>query len=103
MIIRLMIILVLSSIFFISSCKNIIHLPEHHPRYVEDSVKSKNLIDANLLPHPTDSTKVVIVYNIIESEEEGRRISDETIRASIGQFFSTIATIFALYVNDQQQ
>lgn len=73
------------------------------PDYAKDTLVTKNMIDGSVFRLPSDTSKMIIVYNIIEQEDKKKRISDETIRASVGQFFSTISTIFALYLNDNKQ
>jgi len=68
------------------------------PHYTNDSTKTKQLITHQPIPMPGDTTKNIIVYNVVEQEDDKKlRITDETIRLLIADFFGTITTVITVW------
>jgi len=95
----------------LSSCSTIEYLTKN--KIEENKVYQHKLekdgftqVDGELIPNKQlatpDSTKTIIVYNVVESDKGKKGLSDETWRSFIAQFFSTISTIFALVYGTTQ-
>lgn len=56
----------------------------------------KQMVDDAIVPLPQDSTKRIVVYNVVEKENKKAFISDETIRLFIADLFGTITTLVTL-------
>jgi hypothetical protein len=54
------------------------------------------------IPLGNDSTKTVVVYNVVEKEDKKFKITDETIRLLIADFFGTITTIITVWQMQDQ-
>jgi hypothetical protein len=54
------------------------------------------------IPLGVDTTKTIIVYNVVEKENNKLKITDETIRLLIADFFGTITTIITVWQMQDQ-
>lgn len=79
-----------------SSC-TILKSRNNAPDYVNDTLKREAMITHEPIPLGVDSNKVIVVYNVVEKEEKKLKISDETIRLLIADFFGTIGTIITVW------
>lgn len=50
----------------------------------------------------SDSTRTIVVYNVIEKEDKRFKITDETIRLLIADFFGTITTVITVWQMQSQ-
>ena len=71
------------------------------PKYTSSEAIAQGLVEAHEIPVPSDTTKVIVVYNVVEKDTKGTKISDETIRLFISDVFSTIVTILTIHNLDQ--
>jgi hypothetical protein len=94
-----------------STVKDLTHLEHHEENKVHQSKLEKEKegftqVDGEFIPNQQlatpDSTKTIIVYNVVESDKGKKGLSDETWRSFIAQFFGTISTIFALIYGTSQ-
>ena len=83
--------ILVSSLFILQSCSVLIK-----KQVPLSDVNKEPFIIEQPMSHPTDSTKQIIVYNVIESKGEKKLISDETIRLFIADLFGTVTTILTL-------
>ena len=84
---------------FIQSCSVTDKIPKHTPSYTADKAVKNKLMDSQDIPMPHDTTKTIIVYNVVE-QHKGSKITDETIRLFIADLFGTITTILTLKTLD---
>jgi hypothetical protein len=81
------------------SCSSLKEIPRNE--VVDDQLKTEQYteVENEVIPNTQlatpDSTKTIVVYNVIEADKE-KGLSDETWRSFISQFFGTVSTIFAL-------
>jgi hypothetical protein len=94
-----------------STVKELAHLNNNEQNKVHQSKLEKEKdgytqVDGEFIPNKQmatpDSTKTIIVYNVIDKGDEKKGLSDETWRSFISQFFGTISTIFALIYGTTQ-
>jgi len=78
------------------SCSLLTKVPQSVPNYTLDSNTRNELIKGGKMSLPSDSSRNIIVYNVIEKEDKKNRISDETIRFFVAQFFTTLTTILTI-------
>ena len=69
------------------------------PEYTEDST---GMITHEPIPLGVDSNKVIIVYNVVEKEDKKFKITDETIRLLIADFFGTLTTVITVWQMQEQ-
>ena len=92
-------IVILTLMLIVTSC-SMLHKQQTVPDYTSNDEVKKELVTSEPFSSPTDTTgKTIIVYNVVEREDTKKGLTDETWRALIAQFFSTVSTIFALEIN----
>lgn len=89
-------------IVVISSC-NVLKPRDRMPKYVDDSTSTEQMIQHQTIPLVIDTTKTIIVYNVVEKDEHKLRITDETVRLLIADFFGTISTMITVWQLQNQQ
>jgi len=80
----------------LSSC-NVLKNKNKAPNYIEDASKREVMLTSQPIPLGADSSKTLIVYNVVEQEEKKFKITDETIRLLIADFFGTLTTIITVW------
>jgi hypothetical protein len=97
-------ILILFMIPLLVSCSTLEKISRHEVNKEdlkkEEFTKVGNEFIPNTQLATPDSTKTIIVYNVIEDDKE-KGLSDETWRSFISQFFGAVSTIFALIYGTQ--
>ena len=83
------------AMLLLSSCS--ILKPNHIPEYTNDENKVEQMITHQPIQMPGDTTRNIIVYNVVEQEQKKTKLSDETLRMLIGDFFGTITTIITVW------
>lgn len=81
------------------SCKTVEELTHHEkpvPSYTTEKAIENKLMGPQNIPLPADTSKTIIVYNVVEQERKKSLVSDETIRLLIADLFGTITTILTL-------
>ena len=80
------------------SCSSVSHIAAE--KVIHDKKEGFTQVSGEMIPNTQiaqpDSTKTIIVYNVIEPENKRSIISDETIRLFIADLFGTITTILTL-------
>jgi hypothetical protein len=70
--------------------------PKKIPAYTLDTDTRSELLQSDKMELPSDTTKTIIVYNVVEDNKKSK-ISDETIRLLIADFFGTLTTVITLW------
>lgn len=96
---RIVVVIILSVV--ISSCASLRKVPEA-PEYVNDTTDRKALITNEVIPLPHDTSKTIIVYNVIEKDDNKFKLTDETVRLLIADFFGTLTTVITVWQMQSQ-
>jgi hypothetical protein len=86
------------------SCSTLEKVSRHEVDESQLDKEQFTKVDNEFIPNKQlatpDSTKTIVVYNVIEDDKE-KGLSDETWRSFISQFFGAVSTIFALIYGTQ--
>jgi hypothetical protein len=75
-----------------------------NPEWTEEEKTRAQMVDYQPIPLRSDSSKTIIVYNVVEKEDPKKlKISDETVRMFIADLFGTLTTIITLRQIDSNE
>lgn len=71
------------------------------PDYTNNAAVQNQMVEHQPMRLPADTTRQIVVYNVIEKDDKKLKITDETIRMFIGDLFGTITTILTIQQMEQ--